>query len=102
MYNQKETKEGIMSNKSDTEKYLEKFNTNINFVLKNKSNDFRGEHQPKFEAISASLETRLNDEFKTKSPADRTLAYTIHMAQFRRVARSLGLMKPRTRHRSRR
>lgn len=91
-----------MSSKSDTEKYLDKFNTNINFVLKNKSSTFRGEHQSKFEEISTSLKNRLNDEFKTKTPADRTLAYAIHMAQFRRVARSIGLMKPRTRHRSRR
>lgn len=91
-----------MNNQLATKKYLEKFNSNIEHVFKNKPSSFRGEHLPKFESIAESLENHLNSEIRIRTQSDRTVAYAVHMARFRRTARSIGLMKPSIRTRSRR
>lgn len=90
-----------MNNQRENKKYVEKLKSNIEHVFKNKPSSFIGEHLPKFEKIAESLESQLNNEIQIRTQSDRTVIYAVHMAKFRRVARSIGLMKPRIRTRSR-
>lgn len=87
---------------SKNNEYLDKFVKNVNFILKNKPQSFKNKHLDKFTEVEQSLKEHLYQLPPTASNTDRTVVYTTHMAKFRRIARSIGLMRARSPHRHRR
>lgn len=79
------------------ENYISRFKKNVNHVFKGKPASFRAQHQKEFDDIRASLASQLMDNHEHRSQTDTRLIYVVHMAKFRRVARRIGLMKPRIR-----